>query len=44
MKTRFICNVSNDRLLLNRIDNDKSFEAEYVIEITYKVCKKLLVK
>ena len=32
MKTRFICNVSNARLLRNRIDKYKGFEAEYVIE------------
>lgn len=32
MKTRFICNVSNARLLRNRIDKCEGFEAEYVIE------------
>ena len=32
MKTRFICNVSNARLLRNRIDKHEGFEAEYVIE------------
>ena len=32
MKTRFICNVSNSRLLRNRIDKCEGFEAEYVIE------------
>lgn len=32
MKTRFICNVSNARLLRNRIDNGEGFEAEYVVE------------
>ena len=32
MKTRFICNVSNSRLLRNRIDKGEGFEAEYVVE------------
>ena len=32
MKTRFICNVSNARLLRNRIDKGEGFEAEYVVE------------
>lgn len=32
MKTRFICNISNARLLRNRIDKCEGFEAEYVIE------------
>ena len=32
MKTRFICNVSNARLLRNRIDKYEGFEAEYVVE------------
>lgn len=32
MKTRVICNVSNARLLRNRIDKAKGFEAEYVDE------------
>ena len=32
MKTRFICNVSNARLLRNRIDKSEGFEAEYVVE------------
>lgn len=32
MKARFICNVSNARLLRNRIDKCEGFEAEYVIE------------
>lgn len=32
MKARFICNVSNARLLRNRIDKYEGFEAEYVIE------------
>ena len=32
MKTRFISNVSNARLLRNRIDKCEGFEAEYVIE------------
>ncbi len=32
MKTRFICNVSNARLLRNRIDKCERFEAEYVVE------------
>lgn len=32
MKTRFICNVSNSRLLRNRIDKCEGFEAEYVVE------------
>jgi len=32
MKTRFICNVSNARLLRNRIDKCEGSEAEYVIE------------
>jgi len=32
MKTRFIYNVSNARLLRNRIDKCEGFEAEYVIE------------
>lgn len=32
MKARFICNVSNARLLRNRIDNGEGFEAEYVVE------------
>ena len=31
MKTRFICNVSNARLLRNRIDKCEGFEAEYVV-------------
>lgn len=32
MKTRFICNVSNARLLRNKIDKSEGFEAEYVVE------------
>lgn len=32
MKTRFICDVSNARLLRNRIDKGEGFEAEYVVE------------
>ena len=32
MKARFLCNVSNARLLRNRIDNDEGFEAKYVVE------------
>ena len=32
MKTRFICNVSNARLLRNRIDKGEGFVAEYVVE------------
>ena len=32
MKTRFICNVSNARLLRNRIDKCEGFESEYIIE------------
>lgn len=32
MKTRFICNISNARLLRNRIDKREGFEAEYVVE------------
>ena len=32
MKTRFICNVSNARLLRNRIDKCEGFEVEYVVE------------
>jgi hypothetical protein len=32
MKTRFVCNVSNARLLRNRIDKCEGFEAEYVVE------------
>ena len=32
MKTRFICNVCNARLLRNRIDKYEGFEAEYVVE------------
>ena len=32
MKIRFICNVSNARLLRNRIDKCEGFEAEYVVE------------
>ena len=32
MKTRFICNVSNARLLRNRINKCEGFEAEYVVE------------
>ena len=32
MKARFICNVSNSRLLRNRIDKGEGFEAEYVVE------------
>lgn len=32
MKTRFICNVSNARLLRNRIDKGEGFEAGYVVE------------
>lgn len=32
MKTRFISNVSNARLLRNKIDKCEGFEAEYVIE------------
>ena len=32
MKTRFICNVSNARLLRNRIDKCEGFEAECIIE------------
>ena len=32
MKARFICNVSNARLLRNRIDKGEGFEAEYVVE------------
>ena len=32
MKARFICNVSNARLLRNRIDKGEGIEAEYVVE------------
>lgn len=32
MKTRFICNVSNARLLRNKIDKGEEIEAEYVVE------------
>ena len=32
MKSRFICNVSNARLLRNRIDKCEGFETEYVVE------------
>lgn len=32
MKVRFICNVSNVRLLRNRIDKGEGFEIEYVVE------------
>lgn len=32
MKARFICNVSNARLLRNRIDKGEGVEAEYVVE------------
>ena len=32
MKAGFICNVSNARLLRNRIDKGEGFEAEYVVE------------
>lgn len=32
MKTRFVCNVSNARLLRNRIDKGEGFETEYVVE------------
>ena len=32
MKARFICNISNARLLRNRIDKCEGFEAEYVVE------------
>ena len=32
IKTRFICNVSNARLLRNRIDKCEGFEAEYEVE------------
>lgn len=32
MKARFICNVSNARLLRNRIDKCEGFETEYVVE------------
>ncbi len=32
MKARFVCNVSNARLLRNRIDKDEGFEVEYVID------------
>lgn len=32
MKARFICNVSNARLLRNRIYNGEGFETEYVVE------------
>ena len=32
MKTRFVCNISNARLLRNRIDKGEGFEAEYVVE------------
>ena len=32
MKARFICNVSNARLLRNRTDKCEGFEAEYVVE------------
>lgn len=32
MKARFICNVSNARLLRNRIDKCEGFESEYVVE------------
>ena len=31
MKARFICNVSNARLLRNRIDKCEDFETEYVL-------------
>lgn len=32
MKTRFVCDVSNSRLLRNRIYKCEGFEAEYVVE------------
>ncbi len=32
MKARFICNVSNARLLRNRIDKGEGVKAEYVVE------------
>ena len=32
MKSRFICNVSNSRLLRNRVDKGEGFEVEYVVE------------
>lgn len=32
MKTKFISDVSNARLLRNRIDKGEGFEAEYVVE------------
>ena len=32
MKARFMCNVSNARLLRNRIDKGEGFEVEYVVE------------
>lgn len=32
MKASFICNVSNARLLRNRIDKCEGFETEYVVE------------
>lgn len=32
MKTRFICNVSNSRLLRYRIDKCEGFETKYIVE------------
>lgn len=32
MKARFVSNVSNARLLRNRIDKGEGFEAEYIVE------------
>ena len=32
MKARFVCNVSNARLVRNRIDNGERFETEYIVE------------
>ncbi len=38
MKTKFICNVSNARLLRNRIDNGEGLKVEYVVERVF-ICQ-----
>ena len=43
MKTRFICNVSNDRLLRNRIDKCEGFETKYVVKRVIYLAKYLFL-
>ena len=43
MKTRFICNVSNARLLRNRIDKGEDFVAKYMVERVVYLSKRELI-